>query len=403
MAQDTRQTNKGEWHERRETLYDRAVTGFKNYWYPLCGSREVGKRPVRLWICGEPLAVVRSQGKVYAMVDECPHRGARMSLGKMEFPGVPAIACRFHGWTFDLEANGACVAALTDGPDSPVVGKIRLRMFPTQERKGIVWVWMGRGAPVPLEEDAPRLLLREDTLVHYRWKVVKGNWRYHAEGGLGNHAMMLHRDAVGRLFHKQFGISGVRQVHNQLKLDPDDGVYLMSNQQSGAARSGVVEFEGLGSWPPQRPWRFLGRGFHKTVAGKIRQSGTRLPGLLRIPNFPMHGGLYYEWYIAMDAGHYRYFQVSAHWPKNPLSWLFTKIWYHLWARPMQKGRFNDQDKSIVLHGTEFEARHGANKPTLLFRPDVDPYDFIEMCNRMARGEAPEEERQAALAEAQAAG
>ena len=396
------ESNVAPWHEQGSTPYERAATGFKNYWYPLCGSREVGRRPRRLVICGEPVAVVRVKAKVHAMIDECPHRGARMSLGKFEFPGTAAISCRFHGWTFDLERNGACVAALTDGPDSPVVGKIRLRLFPIEERKGIVWIWMGKTTPVPLDDDVPRLLLGDDTLVHYRWKVVKGNWRYHAEGGLGNHAMMLHRDAIGRLFHKQFSVSGVREVHNELREDPDDGVYLVSNQQSGAA-PGVFDFPALGFWPPQRPWRFLGRGFHKKVRGKVRQSGTRLPGMLRIPNFPMHGGLYYEWYVAIDENHYRYFQVSAHWPRNPLSWVFTKLWYHLWARPMQKGKFNDQDKSVVLAGTEFEHRHGANKPTLLFRPDVDPYDFIQMCNTTARGEVPSDVREAVLASVEAAG
>jgi len=108
-------------HEQGSTPYERATTGFKNYWYPLCGSREVGRRPRRLVICGEPVAVVRVKAKVHAMIDECPHRGARMSFGKFEFPGTGAISCRFHGWTFDLEGNGACVAALTDGPDSPVI------------------------------------------------------------------------------------------------------------------------------------------------------------------------------------------------------------------------------------------------------------------------------------------
>ena len=174
----------GTWHKQEGTPYERAETGFKNYWYPACGSREVGRRPSRLVILGEPIALVRFKGKAYAMIDECPHRGARLSLGKFEFPGVAAISCRFHGWTFDLE-SGTCVAALTDGPDSPVVGKVRLRTFPVEERKGIVWIWMGRIAPVPLEDDVPRMLLRDGSVVHYRWKVVKGNWRYHLEGGLG--------------------------------------------------------------------------------------------------------------------------------------------------------------------------------------------------------------------------
>ncbi|MBM3941047.1 MAG: Rieske 2Fe-2S domain-containing protein, partial [SAR202 cluster bacterium] len=95
----------------RSTPYERAVMGFKNYWYPVCGSREVTRRPRRVMLLGEPLALVRRRGKAYAMIDECPHRGARMSLGKDEFPGKDTVACRFHGWTFDMANGGVCVAA----------------------------------------------------------------------------------------------------------------------------------------------------------------------------------------------------------------------------------------------------------------------------------------------------
>ena len=38
--------------------------------------------------------------------------------------------------------------------------------------------------------------------------------------------------------------------------------------------------------------------------------------------------------------------------------------------------------------TEFEKRHGANLPSALYRPDVFPLAWIQMCNGRARGEAP---------------
>jgi nitrite reductase/ring-hydroxylating ferredoxin subunit len=385
------ETNVSEWHADDKpagTPYERAVLGFRNYWYPIAQSRQVSNRPLRRILLGDPIALFRRRGTVYATIDECPHRGARISVGKDEFPGTTTIACRFHGWVFDVAQGGMCVAALTDGPDSPVAGKIRLRIFPTEERKGIVWVWMGKGAPVPLEDDVPNLLLRDATIVKVRQAVVYGNWRYHAEGGLGNHAAMLHADAVGRLFRKQYAISGERKVGNVLVNDEDDGVYLASDQQSG--RSGPREpqsmYPGLGSWPAQRPWRVVPQNFRRPVLGKVRAAGTRLPGFLRIPNFPMIGALYYEWYVAVDKDHYLYFQVSGHWPKNPISKLWTHLWYHLWAGPIHKGRFNNQDKGMIGAQTDFTRRYGANRPAKLYRPDVDPIDWIDMANRYARGE-----------------
>ena len=381
-----------EWHgleeKDKKTPYQNAVLGFRNYWYPIAESKLVRVRPIRRVILGDPIALFRRNGNVFAVIDECPHRGARMSLGKNEFPGTSTIACRFHGWVFDVDQGGKCVGALTDGVDSAVVGKARLRLFPVQELKGIVWIWMGSGSPVPIEEDVPNLLLRKDTVVKVREAQVYGNWRYHAEGGLGNHAAMLHADAIGRLFRRQFGISGDRAVGNTLVTD-EDGTFLATDQQSGrrGVRSPQYYYPDLGNWPPQRLWRRVNNDLRKPILGKTRVAGTHLPGFLRIPNFPMIGSLYYEWYIAIDPTHYLYFQVSAHWPKNPISRIWTHLWYKFWAGPIHKGRFNNQDKAMIGAQTDFAQRYGANRPTKLYRPDADPMDWIDMANKYVRGEA----------------
>ncbi len=140
MEQAPKEMNGNKAEVQGATPYDRAVLGFRNYWYPACLSREVKeRRPVAMKLLGDEIVFLRRQGQVYALADECPHRGTRLSRGKHEFPGTPTIACRYHGWVFDV-TNGACVAALTDGPDSPVVGKVRVKTYPVQERKGFVWI-----------------------------------------------------------------------------------------------------------------------------------------------------------------------------------------------------------------------------------------------------------------------
>lgn len=231
------------WHlvggEQGGTPYERAVTGFKNYWYPACGVRDIGRLPLRRVLLGEPVAFVKRGTSVFAVQDECPHRGARLSLGKDEFPGTETLSCRFHGWTFDLN-TGRCVGALTDGPDSPVAGKVRVRTFPVEVRKGIAWIWMGRGDPVALEEDVPKLLLRDDTNVKYRYRTIRGNWRYHAEGSAGGHFQMLHRDSFALLTTKFFAYAPDYAPAIGRDETVDDGEYL---------------FE-LNSPPgPRRPWR----------------------------------------------------------------------------------------------------------------------------------------------------
>src|SRR5438270_558645 len=100
--------------------YDEAKLGFRNYWYPALISRSLGsKKPASVMVAGEKVVLVRDRGKVYGLSDRCPHRGIPLSLGHREFPGM--LTCRYHGWTYDVK-TGELIAALTDGPDSPICG-----------------------------------------------------------------------------------------------------------------------------------------------------------------------------------------------------------------------------------------------------------------------------------------
>src|SRR5699024_3411193 len=134
-------------------LYDAAATGLRGYWYPLELSSKVEGKPTQYTLCGEKLFLIRDQGTVRAMADRCPHRGVPLSLGDQQFPGT--VTCAYHGWTFDLE-SGKLAAVLTDGPDSPICGKITQKTHPVEERHGIVWVYLGDGEePPPLDDQLP--------------------------------------------------------------------------------------------------------------------------------------------------------------------------------------------------------------------------------------------------------
>ena len=113
--------------------YDAAIGGLRNYWYPVAWSSSVGRRPVAVRLLDEPIVLLRERGQVHALADQCPHRGIPLSVGRQEFPGT--WSCRYHGWTFDLE-TGVLKAALTDGPDSPICNKVRVKTYPVAERAG---------------------------------------------------------------------------------------------------------------------------------------------------------------------------------------------------------------------------------------------------------------------------
>ncbi|MGH7817626.1 MAG: Rieske 2Fe-2S domain-containing protein, partial [Candidatus Binatia bacterium] len=147
--------------------YDDAALGFRNYWYPAMLSCKLGRRPVALQILGEKLLFIRDQGKCFALEDRCAHRGIPLSAGRCEFPGTNTITCRYHGWTYNV-ADGVCVAALTDGPDSPIVGKAKVKTYPLEERKGLIWVFIGDGEPPPVADDMPPEILRDDAVLGVR-------------------------------------------------------------------------------------------------------------------------------------------------------------------------------------------------------------------------------------------
>jgi phenylpropionate dioxygenase-like ring-hydroxylating dioxygenase large terminal subunit len=98
--------------------YEAADLGFRHYWYPVLESRKLRNKPTPITVCGEKIVLVRDNGKVRALNDRCPHRCVPLSAGRREFPGM--LTCLYRGWTFDL-ATGELVAALTDGPNSPVM------------------------------------------------------------------------------------------------------------------------------------------------------------------------------------------------------------------------------------------------------------------------------------------
>ena len=63
-------------------------------------------------------------------------------------PGT--LTCAYHGWTFDTD--GTLVAVLSERPDCPLVGSVGQQTYPLRENSGFVWIWMGEGQPVPLEQ-----------------------------------------------------------------------------------------------------------------------------------------------------------------------------------------------------------------------------------------------------------
>ena len=173
--------------------------GHREYWYPALPDKDVKwNKPQTLRMLGQDLVLFRGKdGGVKALLDACPHRGAYLSLGNCFYNGF--ITCPYHGATFDGEGN--CVAMLTEGPDSKLVGEMKAWAFPTVTLKGIVFVWMGEGSPVDPREDIPPELFDEPyTLVRWSCQVFPCNWITVLENTNDAHnAFYVHRNVVSVL------------------------------------------------------------------------------------------------------------------------------------------------------------------------------------------------------------
>ena len=403
MATRTKENGRGALSGTSTKLYNEAVLGFKNYWYPIFSSKDVKRKPVPITVMKEPIVLMRTvDGKARALSNECAHRGTLLSIGEgCMLKGTDTITCPYHGWTYSLN-DGMCVAVLPEGPDSEVPGKIKIRSYPVEERKGIIWIWMGKGAPVPVEDDIPNLVLREDTIVKFRPKVQYGNWRWHSENVSGGHAVMIHRESVKAWFARPAPMrlprtAGVSQDHDGSGVDTGTVAQRTGPQPKGKLPPMHTVYPGVGSWNPQRKWRrillwpWLRRyrpgPLNHPVQG-INHQMMMMPGIFRVPNHPSADNMYYEWYVPVDEEHYRYAQITCLWGKNPLARAWQHFWYYLFGKWTGVIQFNNQDLAFTRQTTNFTRRHGTTSYPLVKMSKNDDFHTIwrQFASEYARGE-----------------
>jgi phenylpropionate dioxygenase-like ring-hydroxylating dioxygenase large terminal subunit len=298
----------------------------------------------------------REQGKVYAFYDQCPHRGIPLSVGRQEFPGT--WSCRYHGWTFDFE-TGVLKAALTDGPDSPICGKVRVRTYPVEERAGLVFVWMGDGPPPPVEQDIPEDFLKPNAVIVGRITVRKGNWRYAVENSYDEaHAYYLHRyGALMTIFSRMPAWATTRRGGHM------QGVWLTRKPDDVGMQG---DYPGLGRWPKLHRWQRSGRV----------KVAVRMPGSSQV-TYPDY--THYTWFEPVDRDHHRYYQFLVRHETGVKAALF-RLRYWLYRRWIFHVQFNNQDARMVELMPE-------TAPERLFRPDASITAWRRLCEH-ARGEAP---------------
>ena len=112
-----------------------------NQWYAILPSKNVKVgQIVAVKRMNLDLALFRnSKGDIGCVVDQCTHRGAALSLGKVM---DDCIQCPFHGLEFNK--LGKCTFIPANGKSSTAdISRYNVRQYPVREGNGIIFFWYG--------------------------------------------------------------------------------------------------------------------------------------------------------------------------------------------------------------------------------------------------------------------
>ncbi len=120
-----------------------------NFWYPVALSNEVtNEKPLEVEIMTLKFVAFRdTAGKAHVLSNTCVHRGGALGRGKVN---GDCVACPYHGWEFS--GDGKCSFLPTNLVDQKPPARAKVDAYPTQERYGIVFAFLG---DLPEEERPP--------------------------------------------------------------------------------------------------------------------------------------------------------------------------------------------------------------------------------------------------------
>jgi len=169
--------------------------GFAHVWSPVTLAKRLRQEPLGVMLAGEKLVFFRDdRGTAHALIDRCPHRGVKLSLGRVSDKGC--IECPFHAWQFN--GSGA-TTYIPLNPDAKL-DKHSAMALPTREIGGVLWVYTDvSGNPPPNEPPIPDALTNDKLAFNYMEVEWKAHWTRAMENMLDSpHVPFLHATTIGR-------------------------------------------------------------------------------------------------------------------------------------------------------------------------------------------------------------
>jgi phenylpropionate dioxygenase-like ring-hydroxylating dioxygenase large terminal subunit len=186
---------------------------FINFWYPAEWSDQLVDAPMRLRMLGQDFVLFRdSDGVAHCLSNTCIHRGGSLAGGKQR---GDRVQCPYHGWEFD--GDGRCRRIPSLGPEAKIPARARVDAYPTQEKYGIVFAFLG---DLPVEERPPIMDIPE--YGQSGWRVTTQDrrsgvdYQRQVENGLD--------PAHNEFVHPTHGFSGSREEYRvpELRIEEDE-------------------------------------------------------------------------------------------------------------------------------------------------------------------------------------
>ena len=127
----------------------------KTLWHPVGKAVDLAGYPKAVVLLEEDVVIWQTpDGRFQAWADRCPHRGTKLSLGRVQ---NGQLECAYHGWQFDQAGQCKLMPALP--AFTPAAG-YRACTHEAREAYGLVWVRLAPGEqalPVFAAESDERL------------------------------------------------------------------------------------------------------------------------------------------------------------------------------------------------------------------------------------------------------
>jgi phenylpropionate dioxygenase-like ring-hydroxylating dioxygenase large terminal subunit len=126
-------------------------------WYPVFYLRDLDRaKPAAFTLLDIDLVLWWDQGSNSwrAMVDECPHRLATLSEGRIAEDGK--LECPYHGWAFNGEGGCDRIPQQSADQQAETSSRACVKTFKTTTAQGMLFVYLGvHGDRVPVPEIGP--------------------------------------------------------------------------------------------------------------------------------------------------------------------------------------------------------------------------------------------------------